>query len=72
MVGREYRNAAENRITLPAVRRSVKTDMLEAGVNNACRDLIRGHSLEGMDRHCIKPPGHDPIEKIYQSPIFAM
>ena len=29
--------------------------MLEAGVDNACRDLIRGHSLEGMDRHYIKP-----------------
>lgn len=30
--------------------------MLEAGVDKTYRDLILGHSLEGMDRHYIKPP----------------
>ena len=36
-------------------RRTVKTNMLEAGVDKTYRDLILGHSLEGMDRHYIKP-----------------
>jgi intergrase/recombinase len=37
------------------VRRRVKTNMLEAGMDKTYRDMILGHSLEGMDRHYIKP-----------------
>ena len=36
-------------------RRTVKTNMLEAGVDKTYRELILGHSMEGMDRHYIKP-----------------
>jgi hypothetical protein len=36
------------------LRRTVKINMLEAGADKTYRDLILGHSLEGMDRHYIK------------------
>ena len=35
------------------IRRSVKTNMLAAGVSKEYRDLILGHSLPGMDAHYI-------------------
>jgi integrase len=38
-------------ITFHDIRRTVKTNMLNAGVDKAHRDLILGHSLEGMDVH---------------------
>ena len=37
-------------------RRTVKTYMVDAGVNKVYRDTILGHSLKGMDTHYIKPP----------------
>jgi integrase len=40
------------------IRRTVKTNMLNAGVDKAHRDLILGHSLEGMDVHYIAPDEH--------------
>lgn len=36
-------------------RRTVKTYMVEAGVDKVYRDTILGHSLKGMDMHYIKP-----------------
>ena len=42
-------------ITFHDIRRTVKTNMLNAGVDKAHRDLILGHSLEGMDVHYIAP-----------------
>ena len=36
-------------------RRTVKTYMVDAGVDKAYRDTILGHSLKGMDTHYIKP-----------------
>ncbi len=36
-------------------RRSVKTNMVEAGIDKVYRDKILGHSLKGMDIHYIKP-----------------
>jgi integrase len=36
-------------------RRSVKTNMLTAGIQKEYRDKILGHSLKGMDRHYIVP-----------------
>jgi integrase len=36
-------------------RRTVKTNMQAAGVSRVCRDLILGHSLQGMDPHYIVP-----------------
>jgi hypothetical protein len=37
------------------VRRTVKSNMLEAGVGKTHGNSIMGHSLERMDRHDIKP-----------------
>ena len=37
------------------IRRTVKTNMLEAGVDKTYRDLILGHMLQGIDRHYVKP-----------------
>ena len=36
------------------IRRSVKTNMLAAGVSKEYRDLILGHSLQGMDAHTFR------------------
>jgi integrase len=35
------------------IRRTVKTNMLEAGVDKIHRDTILGHALVGMDSHYI-------------------
>lgn len=40
-------------------RRSVKTNMLTAGVRKEYRDTILGHSLKGMDRHYLVPGKND-------------
>jgi hypothetical protein len=37
------------------IRRTVKTNMLLAGVDRPHRDSILGHSLKGMDAHYIVP-----------------
>jgi integrase len=44
-----------NGITFHDLRRSVKTNMLSAGVSKVYCDLILGHSLQGMDAHYIVP-----------------
>jgi hypothetical protein len=36
------------------IRRTVKTNMLTAKVDTTYRDLILGHSLQGMDVHYIQ------------------
>lgn len=43
----------ENGITIHDIRRTVKTNMLYAGVDKVHRDVIMGHSLEGMDAHYL-------------------
>lgn len=48
-----YGRKALNGITLHDFRRTVKTNMLYAGVNQVYRDLILGHSLKGMDVHYL-------------------
>jgi len=50
-----YGRHVENGLTFHDFRRSVKTYMVQAGVDMAFRDLILGHSLKGMDIHYIKP-----------------
>ncbi len=40
-------------ITFHDFRRSVKTYMLEAGVDKAHRDMILGHAMPGMDAHYL-------------------
>jgi integrase len=46
---------APNGITFHDIRRTVKTNMLSAGVSKVHCDLILGHSLQGMDAHYIVP-----------------
>jgi integrase len=41
------------------IRRTVKTHMLAAGVDKIYRDLILGHSLQGMDAHYLSPSEKD-------------
>jgi integrase len=42
-------------VTFHDIRRTVKTNMLAAGVDKIHRDLILGHALQGMDAHYISP-----------------
>ncbi len=46
-------------ITFHDIRRTVKTNMLNAGVDKVHRDLILGHSLQGMDAHYMAPSEED-------------
>lgn len=41
------------------LRRTVKTHMLCAGVDKVHRDIILGHSLQGMDVHYMAPSESD-------------
>ncbi|WP_373498977.1 tyrosine-type recombinase/integrase [Desulfococcus sp.] len=47
-------------IVFKDIRRTVKTNMVSAGVDKVYRDMILGHSLKGMDVHYIKP-GDDEL-----------
>jgi integrase len=53
--GVAYGRKALGGMTMHDIRRTVKTNMLAAGVDKTYRDLILGHALQGMDRHYIKP-----------------
>ena len=57
--GIPYGQRVENGITFHDIRWTVKTDMLNAGVDKVHRDLILGHTLKGMDVHCLKPSDED-------------
>ena len=48
-----------NGITFHDIRRTVKTNMLNAGVDKVHRDIILGHSLTGMDVHYMAPSEDD-------------
>ena len=53
--GIAYGRKATNGIVFHDIRRTVKTNMLFAGVDQPHRDSILGHSLKGMDLHYIVP-----------------
>ena len=53
--GVPYGQELEDGIIMRDIRRTVKTGMLDAGVDPVYRDLILGHSLKGMDRHYLSP-----------------
>jgi len=57
--GIPYGQKKPNGITFHDIRRTVKTNMLAAGVDKAYRDAILGHSLTGMDVHYICPTEDD-------------
>lgn len=46
-------------ITFHDIRRTVKTNMVNAGVDKVHRDVILGHSLQGMDAHYMAPSEED-------------
>ncbi|MES0350717.1 MAG: tyrosine-type recombinase/integrase, partial [Desulfobacteria bacterium] len=46
-------------ITFHDIRRTVKTNMLNAGVDKVHRDFILGHSMIGMDAHYMAPSEDD-------------
>jgi integrase len=45
----------KNGLIFHDIRRTVKTNMVEAGVDKVHRDLILGHSLKGMDVYYMAP-----------------
>jgi integrase len=45
--------------TFHDIRRTVKTNMLAAGMDKVHRDLILGHSLQGMDTYYLSPSEDD-------------
>jgi integrase len=49
----------EGGIIFHDIRRTVKTNMLNAGVDKIHRDIILGHSLHGMDVHYMAPSKDD-------------
>jgi hypothetical protein len=51
--GVPYGSKTPNSIIMHDFRRMVKTNIPTAGVSRGCRDLILGHSLQGMDPHYI-------------------
>ena len=53
--GIPYGAKTPNGIIFKDFRRTVKTNMLNAGVDKVHRDLILGHSLKGMDVHYLAP-----------------
>jgi hypothetical protein len=55
--GYRYGRRTPNGIIFHDLRRSAKTNMVKAGVNKVYRDLILGHSLQGMDAHYIVEAG---------------
>lgn len=57
LAGVAYGRMAEGGIIFHDTRRTAKTNMVKAGVNKVYRDLILGHSLQGMDAHYISEPG---------------
>lgn len=52
------RNTSDG-VTFHDIRRTVKTNMLNAGVEKVHRDVILGHSLQGMDVHYLVPSEED-------------
>jgi integrase len=57
--GIPYGRHEANGITFHDLRRTVKTNMLSAGVDKVYRDTILGHSLHGMDVHYMAPSEED-------------
>ena len=57
-----YGEKITNGITFHDIRRTVKTNMLNAGVDKTYRDMILGHSLQGMDVHYLVPSEEDLMD----------
>jgi integrase len=59
--GLVYGEDTQDGVIFHDFRRSVKTNMLTAGIQKEYRDKLLGHSLKGMDRHYIVP-GEDDLK----------
>ena len=57
-----YGRKEKDGMTFHDFRRTVKTNMLRAGVSKELRDTILGHTLEGMDVHYLVPGDSDLTE----------
>jgi integrase len=57
--GIPYGQHEPNGITFHDLRRTVKTNMLNAGVDKAYRDIILDHAPQGMDVHYLSPSEAD-------------
>lgn len=57
-----YGRKTADGLTFHDLRRTVKTNMLRAGISKTYRDLILGHSLRGMDAFYIKPDDEDLMQ----------
>lgn len=57
--GIPYGQHEPNGITFHDIRRTVKTNMLNACVDKVHRDIILGHALHGMDVHYMAPSEDD-------------
>jgi len=57
--GLQYGRDISGGIIFHDIRRTFKTNLLNAGVDKVHRDLIVGHSLQGMDAHYMSPSEDD-------------
>jgi integrase len=57
-----YGEGLKDGVTFHDIRRTVKTNMLNASVDKIYRDVILGHSLEGMDAVYMSPSRDDLTE----------
>ena len=57
--GIPYGRDVEGGLIFHDIRRTVKTNMARAGVDKVYRDVILGHSLQGMDAYYLKPSDED-------------
>jgi integrase len=66
-----------NGVIFHDIRRTVKTNMLNAGMDKPHRDTILGHSLKGMDAHYIVPTdgsltrAMDKYTRWFDSEVFS-
>jgi integrase len=58
-VGMVFGRDEEGGVVFHDIRRTVKTNMLAAGMDKVHRDLILGHSLQGMDTYYLSPSEAD-------------
>ncbi len=54
-----YGRKVDQGMTFHDLRRTVKTNMLKAGIDKVYRDTILGYSIQGMDRYYIVPTDKD-------------
>ena len=53
--GLPYGRKTPDGLTFHDIRRTVKTNMLNAGIDKSHRDIILGHTLQGMDIYYLSP-----------------